>query len=114
GNYKAEYEGQVTYFRIGIVTVEDANDYVQELPDDAFGARPDQTRMFYNRMFELADRLVDSGEERAADAILEHVILSTMDGSLTPDDPRDDRNDRITDPTAQAVLTGCISNLIGR
>jgi hypothetical protein len=88
-----------------------AIDYIPGLPDDAFSNLPELRRAQLSIQLNSAESSIDL---KAYTAALEKLynVYQKMDGSLTPDNLRDDLNDWVTDPDAQEYLTTELRSVI--
>jgi PKD repeat protein len=86
--------------------------YIQNLPDSAFKNLPGLRRAALLMELSVVSSLVDHQQYNAAILTLKVVVRPEMDGSLTPNNPRDDRDDWITNAGAQRDMCGMIDDVI--
>ena len=91
-----------------IPTIEDIDEYIQNLSDDVFRNNPDQRKNAFSDKFAEVNMLVDVGDYQGAIDKLQNEIRSKCDGSLGGNP----NNDWITDPVAQQELCAMIDALI--
>ena len=84
------------------------NDYIQDLPDDAFEKNPDQQKKVFSEKLNEAIELIDAGVYQEAIDKLQHDIRAKADGHV------DGKlaNDWIIDPEAQQEICKMIDDLI--
>ena len=84
------------------------DDYIQDLPDDAFKNNPDQRKNAFSEKLAEVIELIDAGEYQEAIDKLQHDIRAKADGYVDGHP----KNDWITDPEAQEEICTMIDDLI--
>ena len=97
---------------VTIMSAEEAipvvDEYIQDLPDDAFKNNPDQRKNAFSEKLDEVIELIDAGEYQKAIDKLQHDIRAKADGYVDGN-PKDDW---ITDPEAQEEICTMIDDLI--
>jgi len=84
------------------------NNYIQELPDDAFKNNPDQRQHALSQKLAEVNGLIELGQYEDAINKLNNDIRAKADGSLGGNP----KNDWITDPEAQQAICAMIDELV--
>lgn len=96
---------------VTIMSAEEAipivDEYIQDLPDDAFKNNPDQRKNAFSEKLAEVIELIDAGEYQEAIDKLQHDIRAKADGYVDGNP----QNDWITDPEAQQVVCTMIDDL---
>ena len=85
------------------------NDYIQNLPDDAFANNPDQRKNAFSEKFDEVKTKIEAGDYEGAINKLQNDMLSKVNG-FREEDTAD--LDWITDAEAQQEVYSMIENLI--
>ena len=88
--------------------VGDLRGYINALPDDAFAKNSDQRKNALSNKLDAVSKKIESCEGDEAKNKLQHDIRAKMDVSLGGSP----KNDWITSPVSQSVLTGKIDDLL--
>ena len=96
---------------VTIISAEEAipivDEYIQDLPDDAFKNNPDQRKNVFSKKLDDVIELIDAGEHQKAIDKLQHE-RAKADGYVDGNP----KNDWITDPGAQQEICTMIDDLI--